>query len=363
MTVVNDHKAFSPLARHYSDIGGRAQTQVDHIDVHITGTGTHARALKAKQDSGLRVANYFGTLWARALAKQRKDSVFAHFIIDPWGKTLQVASCLKRPGSQSWGAHGGRRGLEQSLRATWLYRNGQGSKPATGDFLAVPEWWTAYWGPKLQTLGVEPALRGLLPTSMTSGHSPLFLYSPLDLVGQDGSPNDHSISIECIQAQSSYSAWSKGKRNYLLTTAQYISLNTLVQDRLAAWGLEWTPMTVRGHESSCPWTRGDAAGGWDPGAHRVVTSRFCWRCAKTLDFRHSGSVDLCPAILDVRDLEKRAWELGETCATALGYPAGQGVKSAHQGQGNRGTPIENLHELIGRDIAQSAEHDGPNNNG
>lgn len=287
----NEFQKRSPLALSMGDIGKAEQSTVHRIVVHITGTSTHANALRHRQNSLHRLRDYFADLWMEAQKRGSAYSVFSQFGIGPWGEIGQFADCDKVPGSQSWGAKSAAPGgsaREARIRLERAWAKDLGKPHTEGKELRVPKWWLDYWVP---TLGKKDIFK---------------LVSPLDLLAPgETSFNYNSISIECIQWQESYDAWKKGKRNYLLTMAQYIALNALINDRLAAFGLQWTPSTVLGHEDANPWTRGDKGGRWDPGARRAQP-RFCWSCAQTLDFTHGGKFKRCPCIL--ADPLKRGWE-------------------------------------------------------
>jgi len=274
-----DNKARSSLAHPISNRGGAKQIP-RHIDIHITGTGLHAKAQRQRIPALKRLLEVFGT------------GAFSTFGIDPWGEIWQFAACDRRQGAQGWAGLGGYSGVKAGL---------------ISEKRAAPKWWRDTWQPILSARDGEDKPR-----------VPAHGYSPLDLLDADeDSPNDNSISIECIQWQRSYEAWSTGKAvNYLLTTAQYVALHNLIVDRCTAWGIPlWDPIKIRGHEDTNPWSRGTVSGGgWDPGASRPGkhAPRFCWECLESLDFAHQPHprtlpiTDLCPCMIPTP--AKKSWE-------------------------------------------------------
>ena len=292
-----DYKARSPLAHPVANLGGKKQVP-RHIDVHITGTGAHARAQKHRQPVLKRLLNVF-----------QSQQAFSTFGIDPWGEIWQFGNCDQRQAAQSWGyvnragkkiGLGGFKHVKNRLVAG--YRNLTHADP-----LYVPDWWTRYNAPTF--MENKSKLINRIPNHGEQEPWSLDLYTPLDYLDDDEwSPNENSISIECIQWQRSYKAWKSGEFiNYKLTAAQYVALHNLIVDRCNAWGIVFNPRQVRGHEDVNPWGRGTRKGGWDPGAARSLgDERFCWDCVETLDFTHGGEYDLCPCVIPVP--KKKSWE-------------------------------------------------------
>jgi hypothetical protein len=206
---------FCPFTGKPRDV--RDQEQVDKIFLHITGRATWKNASKNKQHPLGRLERYFTS----------NGKPFAHYGIDPWGRTAQFAEETERPWAQGWGKYGGYDGLKAALEEKKL---------------TVPYWW-----------------RRSMRTRLAE------VKSPLDLVEEGTTPNHNAVAIEMVQ----YGGQFK------LTTAQYLAAFILCWDICLRHGLVFSDGTILGHEDVDPWGRGDNGGGWDPGAGRI-TPRWCW---------------------------------------------------------------------------------------
>jgi len=136
-----------------------------------------------------------------------KNESCSTYAIDPWGEIWQYCRESQRPWAQ---------GLNVSSAAAKV----------------PPRWWLEEWA----DFGLE---------------------HPLGLVG-GRDPNINSISIEVVQ-------WGG---QYCPTRTQYLACSRLIADCCERHELLCDPLHVIGHEDVNPWARGDAGGGWDPGARR-----------------------------------------------------------------------------------------------
>lgn len=222
------------------------QAQVRRVVCHITGRQTWLHAEKARVHPLALIEDYFDDA----------GNPFAHYCIDPWGTMIQIALETEQPWAHGWAAFGGRKGLEEKL--------------FKGD-LVVPSWWLQQWG--------------------YLGHGPTALVPP-----RLGGGNDESVAIEFIQYGN----------QFLLTEAQYLVGHILLRDITTRHGihLEWSAAGrfndnlsgILGHEDLNPWERGDAKGGWDPGALRE-SPRFCWTCMLDLGAHVTDSGRSCGLVL------------------------------------------------------------------
>lgn len=247
---------------------------------HITGTKTYQNARKRREAPLKRVGDYF----------DRPGSPFAHYTVDPWGRIACHAHEEERPWSQGWGKYredkhkGGRIVLAKLLR-------GLQASPGAGA-LVIPQWWKEHWYPLLiAQLTAEsrlPALWMIDRAEQKPSEFPQNFLSPFDLLwnhrcnepGICWTPNDRSISIEFIQYQP-----DQGKKNYLLTGAQYTAGHQLIADICQRHDIVMNALNVYGHEDVDPWDRGHSVtGGWDPGARRPNDPRFCWDAMLTPDY-------------------------------------------------------------------------------
>lgn len=218
------------------------ETTKRRVIVHITGRSTWNNARKRKQNPLTRLARYFcGYKSADSRALNRKGRACATYAIGPWGEVIRLMEDEYRP----WSA---------------CYPRAHASKRKARK-LEVPRWWAEEWQDIDPNLGL---LEKQYPDTMSIDH-------PVDLIGTSRRPNFESLAIECVQ-------WGN---QYLLTRAQYRSLSDLLLKLCERWGIPHNRLGVVGHEDLTPWTRGDAGGGWDPGALRA-TPRFDWQAALTL---------------------------------------------------------------------------------
>lgn len=215
------NKWVSPIAEQFDQSPRDTKDQklpALRIVVHITGRSTYLNAEKRKVAPLQHLGEYF----------DRRGRPFAHYSVDPWGRIACHAPETETPYAQGWKDYGGRSGLL--------------SKITSGE-LEVPQWWQIFWG--LNDTVATPA--SLVPADAYSG-------------------NDRSVTIEFIQ-------WGN---QYRLTVAQYVWGSILVDDIARRHDINKTdPRCILGHEDLDPWARGDAVGGWDPGARRG-TPRFSY---------------------------------------------------------------------------------------
>lgn len=298
-----DYKARATMAFQVANFGkDRPEQEPRHIDIHITGTALHARAQKQRISPLKRLYRVFSG-----------SSVFSTFGIDPWGEIWQFCSCRRRQGAQGWGYTPRQGGKVVGLGGISKVRRHLDEIVIEGKAdlkYEVPRWWTDHnvhlflpKRPRILERTTTHVMWKKMPREKLE-----YLYTPLDFLDADErSPNDNSISVECIQWQRSYKAWdSLTYVNKKLTTAQYVALHNLVFDRCSAWGIDpYNRRQIRGHEQTNPWTRGTRKGGWDPGAQRDEPN-FCWDCMRTLDFTHGGKYDLCPSVIKMP--RKKPWE-------------------------------------------------------
>lgn len=207
----------SPLARVSSKrrTSGTKQKRIVRVVVHITGMQTYLNAKKAKEAPLARLEDYFTTPDVGA-----RYQTFSHYGVDPWGQIVCFADETLRPRSQSWSALGGRAGVAAR-------------RP--------PDWWLDKW------------------------QKPPYGFTRVTDMIREATPNQDAASIEFIQ----YGGQP------CLTMAQYDAGHNLINDICRRNGFVMNERNVLGHEDVDPWGRGNAGGGWDPGARRVQLT-FDW---------------------------------------------------------------------------------------
>lgn len=196
---------------------GAAQSRPERVVVHVTGRATYLNAKKQQLSPlvHLGINNFLVPGGGRR----------AHYAVDPWGSVGCYAPENQRPMAQGWNTY-------KTAYKGYTGRDGVKRGLAAGQ-LVIPAWWQKAWA---------------------------LLQDPRDLLQPKAdSPNYRAVAVEFILFDN----------QYLLTEAQYATGFMLLADICSRNDIPLDPKHVYGHEDVDPWGRGDAAGGWDPGAARA----------------------------------------------------------------------------------------------